>query len=126
LTWEAAYEKAALLVGNMTLDEMANITYGIPGYTACSGASGGIPRFGYPGMCFQDAGNGVRGQDGVNSYPSGIHIGASWNRDLAYTRGLYMGAEFRRKGVDVALGPVAGPIGRVAEGGRNWEGAMNA
>jgi beta-glucosidase len=33
-----------------------------------------------------------------------------------------MGAEHRAKGVDVQLGPVAGPLGRVPEGGRNWEG----
>lgn len=33
-----------------------------------------------------------------------------------------MGAEHREKGVDTQLGPVAGPIGRTPEGGRNWEG----
>jgi beta-glucosidase len=33
-----------------------------------------------------------------------------------------MGAEFRGKGIDVQLGPVAGPLGREPAGGRNWEG----
>lgn len=33
-----------------------------------------------------------------------------------------MGQEHRGKGVDVQLGPVAGPLGRSPEGGRNWEG----
>ena len=33
-----------------------------------------------------------------------------------------MGAEHRDKGVDIQLGPVAGPIGRSPDGGRNWEG----
>lgn len=33
-----------------------------------------------------------------------------------------MGEEFRDKGIDVQLGPVAGPIGRSPDGGRNWEG----
>jgi hypothetical protein len=33
-----------------------------------------------------------------------------------------MGGEFRAKGANIALGPVVGPLGRVAEGGRNWEG----
>jgi beta-glucosidase len=51
-----------------------------------------------------------------------ISVGASWNRDLTYNRGQYMGAEFKRKGVSVALGPVVAPIGRLALGGRNWEG----
>ncbi|KAH0528842.1 hypothetical protein TsFJ059_003654 [Trichoderma semiorbis] len=36
-----------------------------------------------------------------------------------------MGYEFKRKGVHVALGPLVGPLGRVATGGRNWEGASN-
>jgi beta-glucosidase len=36
-----------------------------------------------------------------------------------------MGGEFRTKGANVALGPVVGPLGRVAQGGRNWEGFSN-
>jgi beta-glucosidase len=36
-----------------------------------------------------------------------------------------MGLEFKNKGVNIALGPVVGPIGRIAEGGRNWEGFSN-
>ncbi|EHK96514.1 putative beta-glucosidase G [Glarea lozoyensis 74030] len=39
-----------------------------------------------------------------------------------YERGLYMGEEFRGKGAQVALSPVAGPLGRSAYAGRNWEG----
>jgi hypothetical protein len=51
-----------------------------------------------------------------------------------------MGGEFRSKGVNIALGPgtiypttcykgllimlVVGPLGRVSEGGRNWEGKL--
>lgn len=33
-----------------------------------------------------------------------------------------MGGEFRAKGVNVALGPVVGPLGRMVESGRDWEG----
>lgn len=33
-----------------------------------------------------------------------------------------MGDEFKAKGAHVALGPVAGPLGRSAYAGRNWEG----
>lgn len=36
-------------------------------------------------------------------------------------RGLAMGREHYSKGVHVALGPMMN-MGRVAEGGRNWEG----
>lgn len=39
-----------------------------------------------------------------------------------YARGYAMGQEFKGKGATVQLGPVAGPLGRTPEGGRNWEG----
>jgi hypothetical protein len=31
-----------------------------------------------------------------------------------------MAMEFKGKGADIALGPVAGPLGRSGYGGRNW------
>jgi len=55
-------------------------------------------------------------------FPAGINVGATWSRDLAYAQGQAMGEEHRGKGVDVQLGPVCGPLGRVPEGGRNWVG----
>ena len=73
-------------------------------------------------MCLNDNGNGVRGTDFVSGFPAGLHAGASWNKDLTYARGYWLGGEFRTKGINVILGPVAAPLGRVAEGGRNWEG----
>jgi hypothetical protein len=36
--------------------------------------------------------------------------------------GQALGREYKGKGIHVALGPFVGPIGRVARGGRNWEG----
>ena len=36
-------------------------------------------------------------------------------------RGYYMGMEHRGKGVNIVLGPMMN-IGRVPQGGRNWEG----
>ncbi|KAF4415871.1 beta-glucosidase M [Fusarium acutatum] len=111
--WEASYGKALVLV---------NLTSGIQGDTGCSGTIPAIPRLGFPGLCLSDAGNGVRNSDFVSSWPSGLHVGASWNKDLAGMRGSGMAGEFKAKGVNVLLGPVAGPLGRVVRGGRNWEG----
>lgn len=51
-----------------------------------------------------------------------MNVAATWDRSLAYARGVAMGEEHRGKGVDVQLGPVCGPLGRAPEGGRNWEG----
>ncbi|KAK4898495.1 hypothetical protein LTR27_004092 [Elasticomyces elasticus] len=123
--WSTAYAKAKAFVGQMTDFEKNNITYGQASTTGCSGVSGTVPRLGFPGLCLADSGNGVRGTDGVNGYPAGLHAGASWNQDLAYDRALYMGEEFKNKGVSVALGPVVGPLGKLARGGRNWEGFSN-
>lgn len=122
-SWSDAYSRARILVAQMTLAEMNNMTYGH--YTTangCNGLSGGVPRLGFPGLCLQDAENGVRAVEGVNAYASGVHVAASWNRSLTYERGLYMGREFKAKGANVINGPVVGPLGRVATGGRNWEG----
>nr|CAD71254.1 related to beta-glucosidase (EC 3.2.1.21) precursor [Neurospora crassa] len=72
-------------------------------------------------MCLSDAGNGLRNTDFVSSWSSGFYAGASWNKSLAYQRGTGMGSEFNKKGVNVLLGPVAGPMGCVVLSGRNWE-----
>lgn len=121
--WAEAYAKARKLVAHMTLEEMNNVTIGYSSLpNGCSGNSGSVPRLGYPGMCLHDAENGVRYTDGVTSFPSALHVGASWNAQLASDRGRLLGAEFKAKGVNVALGPVVQPLGRVALGGRNFEG----
>lgn len=97
------------MVGKMTPEEMNNLTIGVSTeHTGCVGLSGSAPRVGFPGFCLHDAGNGVRDTDGVNAYASALHIGASWNTSLAFERAVYMGAEFKKKGVNVALGPVVG------------------
>lgn len=77
---------------------------------------------GFPGLCLNNAGNGVGATDYVSAFTSGIHAAASWNKELAYDRAYHIGLEARTKGVNILLGPVVGPAGRVVQGGRNWEG----
>ena len=84
-----------------------------------------IERLGFAGMCLQDAGNGVRNTDFVSSFASGIHVGASWNKTLAYDRANALGNEFKKKGVHIPLGPVVGPLGRLATDSRDCEGTSN-
>ncbi|KAL2839438.1 glycosyl hydrolase family 3 N terminal domain-containing protein [Aspergillus pseudodeflectus] len=120
--WRAAIQKAQKLVSQLTLGEKVNLTAGYPSTTGCAGMIAAIERVDFPGLCLQDAGHGVHNTDFVHSWPSNIHIGASWNSDLAYKKALAQGGEFRRKGVNVMLGPSVGPLGRVVTGGRNWEG----
>lgn len=118
--WLHAIARARALVAEMTIVEKENVTMGFTDaeFNGCNGKSGGVPRLGFPGYCLNNAENGVGGEEGVNAYPAALHMGASWNRELAYARGMHMGREFRRKGVNVALGPSLGPLGRSPKGGR--------
>ena len=96
--WSEAYARARDLVGQMTLEEKVNITRGVESDNVCAGTTGSVPRLGWPGMCLHDAGNGVRATDFVSSFPSALHVGASWDKNLTYERGWYIGKEFKAKG----------------------------
>ncbi|RDW83250.1 putative beta-glucosidase 1 [Coleophoma crateriformis] len=121
--WADAYAKAKDFVSKMTLMEKVNITTGV-GWEGeqCVGQTGSVPRLGFRSMCMQDSPVGVRDTDYNSVFSSGQSVAATFDRGLFYARGLAMGQEHRGKGVTVQLGPVAGPIGRSPEGGRNWEG----
>ena len=73
-------------------------------------------------MCLADSALGVRNTDNNTAFPAGITTGATFNKDLMYSRGAAIGAEARGKGVNIQLGPTVGPLGRKPRGGRNWEG----
>ncbi|KAH8178923.1 fibronectin type III-like domain-containing protein [Sarocladium implicatum] len=120
--WAIAFNKATDAVANLTLEEKVSLTAGVKRKSTCSGNIPAIDSIDFPGLCLSDAGQGLRNTDFVSSFPSGIHVAASWNKNLTYHRGNAMGGEFRTKGVNVLLGPVVGPMFRVARGGRNWEG----
>ena len=64
---------------------------------------------------------GVRAADFTTLFPAGINAAATWQRSLIRKRGVAMGQEHKGKGVNVALGPMMN-MGRVAQGGRNFEG----
>ncbi|KAI0485146.1 glycosyl hydrolase family 3 N terminal domain-containing protein [Xylariaceae sp. FL0804] len=122
-SWAESIARAKAFVDQLSLAEKVNFTAGSDTTaTGCSGMIPAVERLNFPGICLTDAGNGVRSTDYVTGWPSGIHVGASWNKDLAYQRTLYMGGEAKTKGVNVLLGPVVGPMGRIVQGGRNWEG----
>ena len=80
--WSESYAKAVAMVRNMTLAEKVNITSGYPERTGCSGFIPAVPSVKFPGMCLNDAGQGVRNAELVSSWPSGIHAGARYVRGL--------------------------------------------
>ena len=86
------------------------------------GNTGSVPRLGLKSICLQDGPVGLRFNDYNSVFPAGMTAAATFDKNLLYRRGRAMGEENKGKGVHVILGPVAGPIGRMPEGGRNWEG----
>ncbi|KAH0533985.1 hypothetical protein FGG08_007408 [Glutinoglossum americanum] len=120
--WRASYAKAQALVSQMTLAERVNLTTGTGLFMGrCVGNTGSVPRFGIPSLCLEDSPLGVAHADNITAFPAGITVGATWDKDLMYIRGVALGAEARGKGVNVQLGPSIGPIGRNPWAGRNWE-----
>ncbi|KAI0437260.1 glycoside hydrolase family 3 protein [Xylaria telfairii] len=121
--WEEAYAKARDFVSQLTLAEKVNLTTGIGWESGlCVGETGSVPRLGLRQLCMQDSPLGIRFGDFASAFSSGQTVAASFDRGLMYRRGKAMGDEHKGKGVNVVLGPVAGPLGRAPEGGRNWEG----
>ncbi|KAF9451014.1 glycoside hydrolase family 3 protein [Macrolepiota fuliginosa MF-IS2] len=123
--WNTAYSKAKAKVAAFSLEEKVSIATGVGWMNGrCVGnipAIQPITGRGWPGLCLEDSPLGVRHADFVTGFPTGINTAATFNRALIRARGLGMGQEHVGKGVNVALGPMMN-MGRVAEGGRNWEG----
>ncbi|KAG5645639.1 hypothetical protein DXG03_005630 [Asterophora parasitica] len=123
--WAAAYARAKEKIEKFTLDEKVSVATGVGWQNGrCVGNIPAIEPIvgrGWPGLCLEDAPLGIRLADFVTSFPTGVNTAATFNRRLIRLRGLFMGREHVGKGVNVALGPMMN-MGRVAQGGRNWEG----
>ncbi|OJD36913.1 glycoside hydrolase family 3 protein [Diplodia corticola] len=123
LDWPAARAKALAALAQLDQAEKANIVTGVGwGNGPCVGNTYAVPKIGYPSLCLQDGPLGVRYAANVSALPAGAQAAATWDRELIYGRGKALGVEAKALGVHVQLGPVAGPLGKYPEGGRNWEG----
>ncbi|KAI1358193.1 glycoside hydrolase superfamily [Xylaria arbuscula] len=123
LTWDEAYAKANASLAKLSSSDKINLVTGVGwGKGACVGNTPAVSSIGYPSLCLQDGPLGVRYAKGVNAFTPGIQAASTWDRALIRERGQFMGEETRGVGVHVLLGPVAGPLGKNANGGRNWEG----
>ncbi|KAI8992753.1 beta-glucosidase [Trametes punicea] len=101
--WASAHARAKQLISSWSLDEKVSVATGV-GWMGgrCVGNIAAVED--WPGLCLEDSPLGVR------------------FTDFPFPRaGLAMGQEFKGKGVHVALGPMMN-MGRIAQGGRNWEG----
>ncbi|KAH6722754.1 hypothetical protein BKA61DRAFT_467660, partial [Leptodontidium sp. MPI-SDFR-AT-0119] len=70
----------------------------------CNGNIASVPSIGFKGICLAGCPLGIRAVDLANSFPAGLTMAASWDKDLIYARNRAIGAEFREKGASVYLG----------------------
>ncbi|KAG7100012.1 hypothetical protein E1B28_001799 [Marasmius oreades] len=123
--WEAAYQKAGAKIAGFTLEDLVNTATGVEAFgpsRRCVGNTLPISsNGGWPGLCLQDGPLGVRLADRITTFPTGLNTATTFNRTLIRQRGLFMGTEFKDKGVNVALGPMMNML-RVPAAGRNFEG----
>lgn len=128
-------ERAALLIEQLTLDEMISLVHGpmpalleTPPADAAMGAGyiPGVARLGIPALNETDASLGianprkVRTGDGATGLPSGLALASTWDPELAHAAGVMVGSEARDKGFNVLLGGGAN-LTREPRCGRNFE-----
>ncbi|KAJ7069487.1 glycoside hydrolase family 3 protein [Mycena amicta] len=116
--WKEAYAKAGKAVAQLELADKVNMLT-----ARCIGNTFEVPSINFPGFCLEDSPLGVRLASNVSAFPAAINVASTFNRTLMRQRGHReaMGAEFRGKGVNVALGPMMNLM-RAPAAGRNWEG----
>lgn len=106
LSWDAAYSKAEILVGKMSLEQKVAITTGVGWMNGlCVGNTYGTTDPYFPSLCLEDAPLGMRFANNVTSGVAGVNAAATFDRVAMKALGVYMGQEFYGKGVHIQLGP---------------------
>lgn len=123
LTWDEAYAKANAALARITQQDKVSLVSGI-GWDKgpCVGNTAPVSAINYPQLCLQDGPTGVRFGTGVTAFTPGIQAASTWDVELMRQRGQFQAEEQKGCGVHVMLTPVAGALGKIPEGGRNWEG----
>jgi beta-glucosidase len=57
----------------------------------------------------------------VTTWPAGLAMVMTWDKDAIHGQGEAVGSEFRGKGINVAFAPTLEPMGRSAWDGRTGE-----
>jgi len=134
---DAAQQRAAQLVSQMTLDEKIGMVFGQFGtefqgkqppkeaLVQSAGFIKGIERLKITPQWLTDAGIGVASQPGKQmrertSLPAGIATAATWNPELAFKGAAMIGKEARLSGFNVMLGGSVN-LAREPRNGRNFE-----
>ena len=111
---EARVEK---LLSQLTHEEKVSLLAG-DGFDGMSTIA--VPRLGIPKMVMADGPQGIRAHGPACSFPSGIALAATWDRQLAFRYGEALGREARARGIHIQLAPGVN-IARTPLNGRNFE-----
>ena len=108
------------MIEHLTLEQKVRLLTGADFWSTHPEPAVGLRR-----MVLSDGPAGVRGEtfderDPSLSLPSGTALGATWDLGLVRRYGAALGAEARRQGVDVVLGPTIN-LHRAPSGGRHFE-----
>lgn len=116
------------IIAQMSLEEKVEMLH-----SKTNMSSEGVPRFGIQDIKYADGPFGIREEgvphgfqsagwvtDSATYFPTGSALAATWSKELAYKYGQGMGAEARRRGKDIILGPAVN-IQRLPVGGRTYE-----
>jgi beta-glucosidase len=123
--------KIQYYLDHMTIQQKLDYIHGVPtasGFpNSTDGSIAAIPKLGLPEIRTADASNGIRvsrSQDSAyqksTSYPAALLTTATWNPDLARSRGIALAHDAKARGFHVLLGPGMN-IYRVPVGSRNSE-----
>lgn len=85
-------------------DKVSLVTGTVFNGSGCVGNINAIDSVGFPGLCLQDGPLSVRTADLVSTFPAGVTMAATWDRQLMYARGQALGVEFRAKGAHLING----------------------
>jgi beta-glucosidase len=106
--WQAAYDKAYALIQTLSSSEKLSII---------TGGDGG--NFGV--LATLDSSTNPLTYFYVTTWPAGLAIAMTWDKDAIQAQGKALGMEFRGKGINLAYAPTMEPLGRSAWCGRTGE-----
>jgi beta-glucosidase len=119
----AIEQRVEELLGKLTVEEKVALLSGKDTWHTVA-----IERLGIPAVVMTDGPHGVRAnrtgeervQGPATSFPTGVSMASSWNRELIHDVGVALAEETRAMGCDILLGPCINIV-RTPLAGRNFE-----
>ncbi|KAJ3387581.1 hypothetical protein HDU84_000695 [Entophlyctis sp. JEL0112] len=119
--WYRGHQRALKEITQLTRSQKKYMVLGLGERGGpCEGVIASQPHIGFKGLCLQDGPVGPRMIENITAKPAHLNLAATFDRELMEKYGIAVGKEFRRWGINVALGPMMNMV-RAPTAGRNWE-----